>query len=93
VAVVAWTGNAESFNAASYNGNAKIGIYTFLTRFFVLPDPPANLGDGWGSTDLIMGSDLITGIPEPDTCALGALGVVMLLRFRHRRIVNPSFKP
>jgi PEP-CTERM motif len=84
VAVVAWTGNAASFDAA-VAGGAKAGVYTFVNGFFTIPGPPTILSDGWGATDLIMGAGLITSIPEPGTFALVGLGGAMLLGLRRRK--------
>jgi PEP-CTERM motif len=78
VAVVAWTGSAASFNAAIY-GSARAGVYTFRNGFYTVPSPPTLLGDGWGSTDLIMGS------PEPSTFALAGLGAAMFVGLRRRK--------
>jgi hypothetical protein len=84
LAVVAWNSSAASFNAA-ITGGAKAGVYTFVNGFFTAPSPPTILSDGWGSTDLIMGTDLITGIPEPGNSALAGLGGAMLLMSRRRK--------
>jgi PEP-CTERM motif len=79
VAVVAWNSSAASFNAA-VTGGAKAGVYTFVSVFFAPPGAPSNLGDSWGSTDLVM-----TAVPEPGTFALASLGAAALLIFRRRK--------
>jgi PEP-CTERM motif len=73
VAVVAWNSSAPSFSAA-VAGGAKAGVYTFINGFYIGLPPPTTLGDGWGSTDLVM-----TTVPEPGTWALAGLCAAALL--------------
>jgi hypothetical protein len=77
VAVVAWNTSAPSFSAA-VAGGAKAGVYTFVNGFYIDLQAPTTLGDGWGSTDLVM-----TPVPEPGRFALAGLGAAVLLIF-HR---------
>jgi PEP-CTERM motif len=79
VAVVAWNSSAPSFSAA-VAGEAKAGVYTFINDFYYPPGPPTPLGDGWGSTDLVM-----TTVPEPGTLALAGLGAAVISIMSRRR--------
>jgi hypothetical protein len=79
VAVVAWNSSAPSFSAA-VAGGAKAGVYTLINEFYVPPGPPTTLGDGWGSTDLVM-----TTVPEPCAFALAGLGAAVLLIMSRRK--------
>jgi PEP-CTERM motif len=82
VAVVAWNSSAPSFSAA-VAGGAKAGIYTFVNGFYIGLGAPTSLGDGWGSTDLVM-----TTVPEPSVFALAGLGAAALVVIRRRQIVK-----
>jgi PEP-CTERM motif len=79
VAVVAWNSSAGSFSAA-VSGGAKAGIYTFINGFNLPPGAPTTLGDGWGSTDLVM-----TTVPEPSAFALAGLGAAAFLIMSRRK--------
>jgi hypothetical protein len=82
VAVVAWNSSALSFSAA-VTGGAKAGVYTFINWFDVPPGVLYPLGDGWGSTDLVM-----TTVPEPSLFALLGAAAAALVVLRRRQIVK-----
>ena len=82
VAVVAWNSSAPSFSAA-VAGGAKAGVYTFINWFDVPPGALSPLGDGWGSTDLVM-----TTVPGPPVFALAGLAAAALVVIRRRQIVE-----
>jgi hypothetical protein len=67
VAVVLWNNSGTSFNAmlASATANTRAGVYTFVNGFDVPPGYLTTLGDGWGSSDLVM-----TTVPEPNWTGL-----------------------
>jgi PEP-CTERM motif len=79
VAVVAWNSSGPNFSAAVAAG-AKAGVYTFINGFATPPGSGISLGEGWGSTDLVM-----TTVPEPSVFALAGLVAAALLIMLRRK--------